>query len=157
MPVVCFVRLASAFASGDVVLRSVSVSPEDYLQHLKDSVDWEYRHEDSQTLEGFGRLGLPKMFWVVEISLPQLFPANERKIGEVVIDATDSRVVDAIYNPKLTPILISAVKWIRLPGNYYFADAACPEDNDDGIFFSSAPSSFESHLPVIVLSNDQEV
>ena len=150
------IRLTSAFASGDVVLRSVSVSPEDYFRHLKVSDDWEYRHEDGQTLEGFGRVEFPKMFWVVEVSLPQLFPANERKIGEVVIDATDSRVVDAIYNPKLTPILISAVKWIRLPGNYYFPDAACPEDEDDAIHFSSAPSAFESHLPVIVLSNDQE-
>ena len=149
------IRLATAFAEGNVILRSVSASPEEYFGHLERESDWEGRKEDSKTIEGFRHLANPKMFWVVEVSLPQLFPANERKIGEVVVDATDERFADVnkADEKDIVALLRSAVKWIRMPGSYYMPDVLLSDDEESVIQFSAAPSKFESHIGVLALSS----
>ena len=96
---------------------------------------------------------MPRMLWIVEVSLPQLFPANERKLGEVVIDATVEDLPNALGADGINAVLLSAVNWIRLPGAYYILDETSPEDEDDLIRFNKVDSAFKSHLPVLVLSS----
>ena len=150
------IRLATAVAEGNVILRAVSVSPEEYFQHLAEESDWEGRKEDPKTIEGFQHLDNPKMFWVVEVSLPQLFPANERKVGEVVIDATDERFanINEADEKDIAGRLCLAVKWIRMLGNYFIPNLLSQADEESLIQFSSAPSKLESHIGVIALLGD---
>lgn len=135
-------RIVTAFSSGNLVLRSICVEPDRYLAHLAESEDWLRNKENSDTIDGFKSLKLPKMLWVVEVSLPQLFPANERKLGEIVIDATSA----------INPDTFNSVLWIRLPEWYYMPDHdKAVEIPEDEMQFQQAPSCIQSHLPVIVL------
>ena len=72
-----------------VVFRAQAMSSSEYGSHLKSLTDWE---GNTENLNGCQLIEeeIPKFVWVVEISTPHLFPANERKIGEVVLDATQS-------------------------------------------------------------------
>jgi len=70
-----------------IVLRAICVNREQYLTHLANAEDWDKNKEDADFIKGIEKL-LPGMLWVVEVSLPHLFPANERKLGEIVLNAT---------------------------------------------------------------------
>jgi hypothetical protein len=80
---------------------------------------------------------MPEAVWAVEISIPQLFPANERKLGEIILDAT--KPMDYTGN------LFSNFVLARMPGTYFFAQ----QIDKPPQMFMSAPSSLQSHLPVI--------
>jgi len=69
------------------VLRPMFITGDQYGQHLKGMIGWEserIRTTITDTLDG--KLNSP--YWMVEVSLPELFPANKRKLGEILLDAT---------------------------------------------------------------------
>ena len=146
-------RSVVAAANGDIILRSVCTTADTYLKHLGEKEDWHHNKENPGVIAGFAKLKMPRMLWIVEVSLPQLFPANERKLGEVVIDATVEDLPNALGADGINAVLLSAVNWIRLPGAYYIPDETSPEDEDDLIRFNKVDSAFKSHLPVLVLSS----
>ena len=48
--------------------------------------DWQENAEDADLLDIF-EANLPDHLWMVEVSIPELFPANYRKLGELILDA----------------------------------------------------------------------
>ena len=120
-----------------VVLRALCVSREQYLSHLKTIKDWNGQGESSGLLAAIGKL-LPKMLWVVEVSIPQLFPANERKLGEIVLDA---------FRPSKSSGAIDFGLFVlaRLPGQYVVMSGM----KEKTPTFITAPSGLKSHVELI--------
>lgn len=132
-------RLAfySSKESQKVVLRAVCIEKNKYLNHLKNIKDWDGNKENPFFVNILEPL-LPNILWVVEISLPQLFPANERKLGDIIMNATkeknDKKGID--YNLFL---------FARLPSQYISLKRIAKQ----GPEFSSTPSSLISHVELI--------
>lgn len=120
-----------------VVMRAVCVDRERYLEHLRNVQDWDGKREDSQILNDIGAL-LPKMLWVVEVSIPHLFPANERKLGEIVLDACRRR------NSKLD-IDFGLFALARLPGQFVLMKGL----HGGTPSFQTAPSGLRSHVELL--------
>ena len=83
---------------------------------------------------------LPERIWVVEISIPQLFPANERKLGEVVLNPYTS------FNPK-RPINFDLFLFARVPALYFFVSEVISGRPK----FMSIPSNIGSHTSVLTI------
>jgi hypothetical protein len=86
-------RLISEAVKQKVVVRPVRMSTATYLQHLRDARDWNFQREYRENCDGIRRyLELREIdrLWIVELSVPELFPINQRKIGEIVLDASSS-------------------------------------------------------------------
>jgi len=120
-----------------VVLRAVSVTREQYLTHLQTIFDWDGNQEDKGVLSDLAGL-LPLMLWVVEVSLLHLFPANERKLGDIVLDAT--RVPNSEIEMDLGLFVLA-----RLPGQYCLNSGTANKDPDFAVF----PSSLLSHVELM--------
>lgn len=120
-----------------VVLRAVCIEKEKYLAHMGTIKDWNGNQEDSSFVNVFSTL-LPDMLWVVEVSLPQLFPANERKIGDIVMNATRAKdnEKDIDYNLFL---------FARLPSQYIMLKSV----NQHKPTFVSIASALISHVELI--------
>lgn len=120
-----------------VVLRAISVSSERYIEHLKTIQDWDGNREERELIELMTPL-LPKILWIVEVSLPHLFPANEHKLGEIVLDATQlpDEEKDVDFN-----LFVFA----RVPKQYIVNT----KNNADQPAFASVPSSLSSHVELI--------
>jgi hypothetical protein len=133
-------RLIQWTSKQQIVFRAQSVSSTEYASHLHALVDWEGKGEKSGLSELFKK-EMPPFVWAVEISTPQLFPANERKLGEIVLDATQPLSLQdeiAIFD-----IFILA----RLPGIYLFGG-----DISNGTpQFTPLQSDIESHTNLIKL------
>ena len=137
-------RLESAFKSpvAQVILRSICITPKQYFSHLSQLKDWLGNSEDNRLVAGWESApSWPAKMWVVEVSLPQLFPANERKIGEIVLDAT----TDFDMSRKIPAL--STLMFARLPGSYFLQDVANPSDG--GLNLHVWNSCIQSHVPVL--------
>jgi len=120
-----------------VVLRALCISRATYLLHLRSVRDWTEKQEKPALLGILEKL-LPKTVWVVEISLPHLFPANERKVGEIVLNPF------VPFNPK-APINYNLFLLARLPGRLFVIASS----SADIPKFMDVVSGFESHLPLL--------
>ncbi|MFZ2653936.1 MAG: hypothetical protein WAX69_03405, partial [Victivallales bacterium] len=70
----------------EVVLRALYISKSKYLDVLKTDTDWNSNKEDEKVISILTK-DMPESLWMIEISIPQLFPANERKLGEIILNA----------------------------------------------------------------------
>lgn len=68
-----------------LVLRPILVSKFEYIKHLKELRDWENDSIDLDLIKAFDTFMEEEPYWLVELSIPELFPANKRKVGEVLI------------------------------------------------------------------------
>lgn len=138
-------RLEKEFSSArpNVVLRAVSVLPKDYFTALRQIRDWNDWREREEYLLRFEKIKWPQRFWVVELSLPQLYSANERKLGELVFDATVS--------PDITLQIAAAPSFMfaRFPERYIVSDQT--NGNGANLTFKIYPSQLGSHVPVFRL------
>jgi hypothetical protein len=97
----------NAFALADLlVLRTILLRKEEYIDHLSKSECWEGEKTSQEVLEQLNN-DLPEWLWMVELSAPELFSATRRKFGEVILRAD-------ISIPK--PLDFSLLLAIRLPG-----------------------------------------
>lgn len=120
MPLLCsstntwMQRMGQCGASNSqrIVLRALAVSKETYLIHLQELTDWNNNQENSNILD-FLPERLPKELWVVEVSVPHLFPANQHKMGEIVLNPL---IPFNSSNPNDYDRFILA----RLPSRYFF-------------------------------------
>jgi len=119
-----------------VILRSQAMKKEEYITHLRSIEDWEGNREKAEICDSLGK-GLPNFIWVVEISTPQLFPANERKIGEIVLDATKEITSKKSYN--------SLFVLARLPETYLFGGVIKKKAPE----FTPIESQIKSHSSLI--------
>jgi len=65
------------------VIRTLLVSRSQYQGHLQQMLDWDFgrlEDKDVQTLTE----QLPESLWMCEVSLPDLYSTNKRKLGEVL-------------------------------------------------------------------------
>ena len=80
-------RLTHYAKSNLLVVRPILIQSSEYLEHLGKVVGWDYsriRSSIIQTLREWPEF--PKGWvWMVELSVPELFSANRRKVGEVLI------------------------------------------------------------------------
>lgn len=90
-------RLASYVAGQKLIFRTVPNTKANYLNHLKSMADWQGKRESSQTVRDIGSI-LPEKLWVVEVSIPDLFSTNKRKLGELLLDATRPYVEKGDYS-----------------------------------------------------------
>lgn len=144
-------RLIDALDDGNVVLRSVSLSCESYIAHLHQMRAWDGTEESRVAVDGFSQMKLPSVMWMVEVSLPQLFPANEAKIGEIVLDATVLLKQTDFAEGKVSRKFLQSIQFIRLPSAYYFPKSVSKSPEGKIINFFSAPSAIKSHVGVIHL------
>lgn len=76
-------RLLNYATQKQLVVRPILVSGKQYIEHLARVSDW-----TRQKLEfTFTAIEPESLFWMVELSVPELFSANKRKVGEVVLRA----------------------------------------------------------------------
>ncbi len=130
------------YASRDVkhvVLRALATDRDTYLNHLSNIQDWNGNSE-SRSLINFLRTVTPKNIWVVEASLPELFPANESKLGDIVLNSGGSLKGDRTDR--------SNFLFVRLPGDYWFDLSSKPSQKQ----FVRLPSKIKSHVPVLCFS-----
>ena len=121
----------------EVVLRAICVERDDYLKHLSEMQCWEGESEASHLAPALSGL-LPELLWVVEISIPHLFPANERKLGEIVLNA--SQVRDCSKSVDYNLFMLA-----RFPAQYFLLE----QTKKSGPEFLTFPSRLISHTPVI--------
>jgi hypothetical protein len=88
-----------------LILRPLLVSGRNYMQHLSLLRGWDTNEaitsEAKQTAAG---IEMDAFYWMIEFSVLELFPANLRKLGEVLVRAEDG-IADMM-----------ATKLMRLPG-----------------------------------------
>jgi hypothetical protein len=98
----------NAFAMADLlVLRTILLRKEEYIDHLSDSEGWEGQKVNVGVIEEL-KSDLPEWLWMVELSAPELFSATRRKFGEVLLRAD-------ISIP--SPLDFSLLLAFRLPGH----------------------------------------
>lgn len=120
-----------------VVLRAICIDRDSYLTHLKNMADWDGNPEDPSLITALTKL-LPALLWVVEVSIPHLFPANERKLGEILLNASLARDTNRSIDYKL--FLLA-----RFPAQYFLLKSA----NQHRPNFMTIPSKIASHTPVL--------
>lgn len=120
-----------------IVLRAVAIGRDFYLEQLEAARDWQGNAEDADLIDALGKL-LPEQLWVVEISMPHLFPANERKLGDILLDPYRK---PHSAKPAVSQLFLLA----RLPGKYVAVKSyagGAPQ-------FQEFPSRLESHTPLL--------
>ncbi len=128
-------RLITYVDGQEVVLRAVTVTADEYIKHWKSITDWEGNKEDENLCDTM-KADLPEQLWMVEISVPELFPANLHKVGEIVLDAT---------RPHGTERDFSLFVWARVPGSVL----SLQDISSDGIpNFAHIRSELVSHTPL---------
>jgi hypothetical protein len=78
----------SFYAQNDMlVLRPILVSGKNYTTHLQKIRDWEGRAIAAPMVAALKDFLKEPYYWLIELSVPELFSANRRKIGEVLLRA----------------------------------------------------------------------
>lgn len=122
-----------------LVLRPILIDSSDYVRHLESVDDWDRNHIRQELLDALRRLPESKV-WMVELSVPELFSANRRKLGEVLIRA---EIAPGQKRDFKNSVLA------RVPG--YFAlhkggSAANPK-------YALIPSGAQGHVPLFGCEN----
>jgi len=120
-----------------IVFRAQSMTRAEYVNHLVSMEDWEGNRENPKICTILEQ-EIPNYVWAVEISTPQLFPANERKLGEIVFDAT-RKIKTAAETPDYEIFVFA-----RLPGCYILG-GDIENGNPRFLTFSS---DLQSHTPL---------
>jgi hypothetical protein len=129
-------RLRNYADNERLVFRHVPVSKDEYLASLTTEKDWHGNHESPETVAAF-RARLPgEHYWMIEVSVPEVFSMNKRKVGEILLDAGHELDVESDSN------FIMA----RLPGHFVFLQAV---DANGSPSFSFSPNVFTSHTRLI--------
>jgi hypothetical protein len=129
-------RLLRYALDGRLILRTVPITQEAYLRHLGEIDDWDEIRENSETLRLLQAIK-PQRMWMIEVSIPDLFSTNKRKIGELLLDATRP------YTPNVDFTLFVLA---RFPGCYLFFEKTDAAGRPE---FSRVPSLMTSHTAML--------
>lgn len=133
-------RLTDGMQNRNLVLRAVPLSSAQYLDHLGTIADWNYRRENPALCAILEKHVLPKNVWMVEVSVQELFPTNQRKLGEIVLDAAKQQADGNDFEPFVLA---------RFPGRVLLFDRLGQHRQPK---FVTGPSKLGSHTP---LFNDE--
>ncbi len=128
-------RLVDYANRQQLVLRPVLLENEAYADHLENLEDWEGVKLPESFVKVLRELLKGSIFWMVELSVPELFSANLRKIGEVLIRAD----CEPTSNRDLSAFFLA-----RLPG-YFALYQSGDAQNPKYKFF---PNHLRSHVPL---------
>ncbi len=126
----------------EVVLRPILMSGSQYVSHLRQLSDWDGAQMPAFIPDSL-EPGIPGKIWMVELSIPELFSADRRKLGEVILLACKSPGPSRDFGNFLLA---------RLPGAFVFCtggDVANPE-------FSFAPSGINGHASLYGCEDAEE-
>jgi hypothetical protein len=131
-------KLLLACREFKVVLRASLITREDYLKHLLGMEDWQGNRITEKLVEGINNLLVPngELFWMVEVSHPELFPANNRKLGEILLKATIKPEPQRDYKNFVLA---------RLPENFYILMSV--EKSIDPVYYN-LNSPLKDHVAV---------
>jgi hypothetical protein len=127
-------RALEAIDEQKVVLRPIGLSKGEYLDHLRQVEDWQGHKEADNICDGWAKL-LPDHLWLVELSVPELFPANLRKFGEILLNAS----IELDPADEARPFI-----FVRLPATY-IAQERTPTNEST---FRVGESAIQSHTPL---------
>ena len=135
-------RLKQYAQNRKLVVRPILVKGVEYLEHLRKLVDWNgdsIKPQMVEVLEHWPRF--PSGYvWMVELSVPELFSTNRRKVGEVLIRA-DRPLTDRLD--------FQSYVLARIPG--YFAIHTGDPSRPEYKFFDSGAGS---HVSVFGCESD---
>ena len=136
-PVTIVKRFYASSDEQEVILRAISISKREYIEHLTSMRDWHNRRFPTsiRQLSEF----LSAQIWMIEISLPELFPINKRKLGEIVLDATKKPKHFRDYE---------TFPFARFPCHFFFLSG---KEKGEPKFFHF-PSRIESHTELYIKS-----
>lgn len=107
-----FNKLKEVILDNKIVIRTFLIKRNEYIKSLrnKDIDGLSIEENYIKYLKG----NLPTLFWISEISLPELFPTNKRKIADIIIDSSkelhDRNILDPLLLFKLPGLLIFEVQ-----------------------------------------------
>ncbi|MEN3943411.1 hypothetical protein WJU23_19075 [Prosthecobacter sp. SYSU 5D2] len=106
-------RLLENLAERQLVLRSLLLTKDQYEKHLKSIEGWDEKEKLSpENIQAILDTIPLDLFWMVEISLLELFPTNRRKVGEMIIDPREP-------GAKMTHVQVEkSGLGLRLPGQW---------------------------------------
>lgn len=127
-----------------VVLRAQLISRDEYIIHLREMEGWGAEKLSSKVVNSIDEFlkTVSDLFWMVEVSHPELFPANHRKLGEILLDAS--------IKPNTTRDFKNFVL-ARLPENFYFLSNT---NQPSGPTFVDFPSPIKDHAEIYCKTKD---
>lgn len=135
-------RLYEYRKSSTLVLRPILIDGEKYVEHIKKVRGWNHNDFESDLNENDLSLITDQLqniecidnyLWMIEVSIPELFAGNFRKIGEVLISA------EKILTPNRD---FEAILSLRLPGNFVFCFNNPPNQQS----FETTPCGIIDHV-----------
>lgn len=124
-----------------LVVRPILIRGADYSHHLTKLHDWDGNPIASSPTEGLRTFFENERLWMIELSVPELFSANRRKVGEVLLRAQ--------MRPTTTRDFSNFVL-ARIPGYFVHCkrpDPATPE-------FSFTPAGVHSHVQLYACESE---
>jgi hypothetical protein len=126
-------RLQAYFEHSLLVFRPVLITPSEYLSHLRSISDWKHKRIAEMHIGALEKgIIQEERLWMIEMSIPELFSANRRKIAEILL-----RAEVAPDNERDFKSLLLA----RLPGWF-----AIPPRMGGESAFRFVPSQVEDHV-----------
>lgn len=80
-------RLLNFFNQKRCVLRPVLIEGNEYGKHLSFVKDWKGKKINKKHLDIFDNMFKRGKIWMIELSVPELYSTNKRKIGEILLEA----------------------------------------------------------------------
>lgn len=125
-------RLVQYVVNQKLILRTVAVSRDDYIGSLANAKDWENGREKENIVEALSKF-LPDYIWMVEVTIPEIFSTNKRKLGEILLNA------ELPLNPEIDG---ESFLLARFPECFVFLDSI---DDSGEPKFLTAQSGLKSH------------
>jgi len=98
-------RLQNYAKDSQLVIRPILITLEDYIFHLKNIKDWNGKLILNDVIEPINEIIESGLYWLIELSVPELFQANRRKIGEVLLRSD----VESVYNRDFSEFVIARI------------------------------------------------
>lgn len=139
---------------GQVVIRTLLISAGEYAQHLRGLRGWKEGRIPKRTINHILEdLGPDENFWMVEFSVPELFSANLRKLGEIILRSNKPR-------KNRSQSYMDFVLLVRLPGWFVFADELVRPTTshaEKASAFYYVPAPIQNHVRLFGLSDTTKV
>lgn len=106
-------RLKMFSQAKHLVFRSVLVDGSEYIEHVAKLRDWSGARVQRQLVIALRKWLPSERYWMIELSLPELFQANRRKIAEVLIHAEPETDPDDHFKEEF--VLARLPGWLAIP------------------------------------------
>lgn len=128
-------RLLKYAAANQLVLRPILIYPSEYPDHLRGMEDWENKKIKDVLIDVIPQLvKSDKRLWMIELSVPELFSANRRKVGEVLLRSE----IEPTSKRDFSSFILA-----RLPGYFVMHEESSPPSNPS---FTFIPSGVNGHV-----------